>query len=107
MFKKGPQLIKYVFCFIVCFSDITMEQWLLGDLCSSLNTEPKKLVSYNSQAPVAMFSLTSLCFGSCDSMSSHDDDVIVLDDEVQRFMELIVIVTKYNTIACLKRYTIN
>ena len=84
-----------------------MEQWSLGDLCSSLNTEPKKPISYNSQAPVAMFGLTSLCFGSCDAMSSHDDDVIVLDDEVQRFTELVIIVTKYNTITCLKRYTIN
>ena len=88
---------------MVCPSDITMEQWLLGGLYSSLNTEPKKLVTYNSQAPLATFSLTSLCFGSCDSMSSHDDDVIVLDDEVQRFMELVVLVTKYNTITCLKR----
>ena len=88
---------------------------MLGNLGSPLNTEPKLLVTYPSKAPLAMFSITSLCCGSCDAIgSSHDDDVIVLDDddmrghkEVQRFMELVVMVTKYNTITCLKRYPIN
>ena len=90
-----------------------MEQWLLGDLCSPLKTEQKLLANYPSTTPLAMFSLTSVCFGSCDTMSSHDDDVIVLDDDdmrghkgVQRLMELVIIVTKYNTITCLKRSTL-
>ena len=89
-----------------------MEQWLLGDLCSPLNTEPKLHYTYSSKAPVAMFSLTSLCCGSCDA--GRDDDVIVLDDDDMRghkegqwFMELVVMVTKYNTITCLKRYPNN
>lgn len=86
-----------------------MEQWLLGDLCSPLNTEPKLIATYNSKAPVAAFSVTSLCFGSCDAMSSRDDDVIVLDDDDmrgQRLMELVILVTKYNTITCLKRWAV-
>ena len=91
------------------FVGVTMEQWLLGDLCSSL-TEPKLLTTFSSNAPLAMFSLTSLCYGSHDTMSSRDDDVIVLDDddmrghkEVQRLVELVVMVTKYNTVTCLRR----
>ena len=109
---KGEISFTYIISLFLCSTDVTMEQWLLGDLCSPLNTEPPKLhYTYSSKPPVAMFSLTSLCCGSCDP--GHDDDVIVLDDddmrghkEGQRFMELVVMVTKYNTITCLKRYPI-
>lgn len=112
MFKRERSLTLAILS-VLCSSDVTMEQWLLGDLCSPHNTEPKLHYSYSSKPPVAMFSLTSLCCGSCDP--GRDDDVIVLDDddnirvhkEGQGFMELVVMVTKYNTITCLKRYPIN
>ena len=75
-----------------------------------MNSEPKLVATYPSNVPLTMFTLTQICFGSCDAASNHDDDVIVLDDddmrghkETQRMVELLIVATKYGSITCLKR----
>lgn len=68
------------------------------------------MATYPSSVPLTIFTLTHICFGSCDTASNHDDDVIVLDDddmrghkETQRLVELLLVANKYGSITCLKR----
>jgi len=95
----------------ICLSDSSLQQWLLGELSSSVNTEPKLVATYPSNVPLTIFTLTQICFGSCDTASNHDDDVIVLDGdddmrghkETQRLVELLLVANTYGSITCLKR----
>ena len=91
-------------------SDSTLQQWALGEFNSSVNPEPRLVATYPSSVPLTIFTLTQICFGSCDTASNHDDDVIVLDDddmrghkETQRLVELLLVANKYGSITCLKR----
>ncbi|XP_065920879.1 mediator of RNA polymerase II transcription subunit 16-like isoform X2 [Dysidea avara] len=92
------------------YGNSTLQQWVLGELTSTINTEPKLVATYPSSVPLTVFTLTNVCFGSCDTTSNHDDDVIVLDDddmrghkETQRLVELLLVANKYGSIKCLKR----